>query len=214
MVDRLRGFCLAAGLILLLGGAGLFLIRYRVYAVPTSSMTPALLPGDRIIVDTWSRDAAPGDVVLALVTGESERVVKRVTATAGTTVTCCDTSGRLLVGNVTLPGSARPGDNPFSVRVTEGHLFLTGDNPVVSRDSRSAASTGPTDGTVPSSAVLGRVAGVVFPAARAHVLPDRAAPTLRAVLLSLTAGLALTVAAALLSLALAAHRRVRRSVSI
>jgi signal peptidase I len=61
---RARGATLAGGLVLLLGATGFFLLRYRVYAVPTASMTPLITPGDRVVVDTWSQDAARGDVVL------------------------------------------------------------------------------------------------------------------------------------------------------
>jgi hypothetical protein len=41
VLDRLRGLLLAAGLILLVGAAGVFFLRYRVYQVPTTSMSPA-----------------------------------------------------------------------------------------------------------------------------------------------------------------------------
>ncbi|BBH67616.1 hypothetical protein ACTI_43010 [Actinoplanes sp. OR16] len=205
MADRLRGFCLATGLVLLLGSAGLFLIRYRVHTVPTRSMTPAIMPGDRIVVDTWSRTATRGDLVLATAPWESDQVVKRVTATEGDPVTCCDADGRMLVGGVALPGSERSGDRAFSVRVEAGRLFLTGDNQAVSRDSRSAASESSAVATVGSGSVSGRVVAVAFPVSRTGLLPDRAAGTLRAVTWAAAAGLILIVAAALLA-ALAASR--------
>ncbi|GIF21625.1 signal peptidase I [Actinoplanes tereljensis] len=168
MRDRLRGVFLATGLILLVGGAGLFLLRYRVYQVPTTSMTPAIEPADRIVVDTWSRDARSGDVVL--IAGNGVDLVKRVAATAGDVVSCCDAAGHLQTGGValSLPPS---GDDPFSVRVPAGQLFLLGDNLPTSVDSRA---TGP-DAT---SSVLGRVVALAYPA---RLFPDRAAGTLRLV---------------------------------
>ncbi|GGN20846.1 signal peptidase I [Actinoplanes campanulatus] len=82
---RIRGLVLAAGLILLLGSAALLLARYRVYAVPSASMSPLIEIGDRIVVDTWSQDAARGDVVLV---DGGTRLVKRVAAIGGDVVAC------------------------------------------------------------------------------------------------------------------------------
>ncbi|MET8147192.1 signal peptidase I [Actinoplanes sp. NPDC049668] len=218
MADRLRNAALAAGLLLLLGATGLFLVRYRVYAVPTGSMAPVITPGDRIVVDTWSRGADRGDIVLAdaaAVPGGGEaQVVKRVAAVAGDRIGCCDDAGRVLVDGVPAPGSAGAGGPPFAVRVPAGRLFLLGDDPAVSVDSRAAASTGDPadgDGTVDAGLVRGRVVAVVRLPGGARTLPDRSAAALRRVCGAAAAGLALVLAAGVLAaIAGNGRRRPRR----
>ncbi|MEU4236187.1 signal peptidase I [Actinoplanes sp. NPDC026619] len=183
MRDRLRGLLLAAGLILQIGAAATFLLRYRVYQVPTTSMSPAIESGDRIVVDTWSRTARRGDIVL--VTGTGPSLVKRVAAVAGDTVTCCDATGRPQVNGSAevIPPSA------LSLRVPAGALFLLGDNLPTSVDSRA---TGP----AAASSVQGRVVALAYPA---HLFPDRAAATLCLVFLVGLLGLAFVLLAGLLS---------------
>ncbi|GAA2626044.1 hypothetical protein Adu01nite_43890 [Paractinoplanes durhamensis] len=171
---------------MLIGAAGVFLLRYRVYQVPTTSMTPAIEPGNRIVVDTWSRTTHRGDMVL--VTGEGTDLVKRVAATGGEVAACCDPSGHLQMDGVPL-ALTPSGDEPFSVRVPAGHLFLLGDNLTASVDSRAT-------GTVPSSDVLGRVVALAYPA---RLFPDRAAGTLRLVVLAGLLGLSSVLLAALLT---------------
>jgi signal peptidase I len=193
--DRLRGSLLTLGLLLLIGAAGVFLVRYRVFAVPTTSMTPVIRAGDRIVVDTWARSARRGEVVLAEDAGVL--VVKRVAATGGSTAACCDGGGRLVIDGVPLALAAGP---PFSVRVPGGRLFLLGDNLDASVDSRAAAATADPsdgDGTLPASAVRGRVVGLAWPPA---ALPDRAAGALRWTCSAGVAGVALVAVSGALSL--------------
>jgi signal peptidase I len=192
---RARGPVLAAGLALLLGSTGFFLLRYRVYAVPTASMSPLITPGDRVVADTWSQHAARGDVVLL---DGGNLLVKRVAAVAGDTVTCCDASGHITSGPVTIGA----GTTPFTVRVNASRLFLLGDNPAASLDSRAAASTpspADGDGTVPASQVRGRAVAVLSPTT-ATSLPGRAAAGLTVTAWSFATSLLLLAAAALLSL--------------
>ncbi|BEL03067.1 hypothetical protein Q0Z83_012580 [Actinoplanes sichuanensis] len=204
LLRRARGGALAGGLVLLLGSTGFVLLRYRVYAIPTASMAPLITPGDRVVVDTWSQDAARGDIVL--LDGES-LLVKRVAAIGGDTITCCDETSRIITGSsvVGAPPSAigagptvvGVGTTPFAVRVSDGRLFVLGDNPAVSLDSRAAAST-PSDtdgdGTVPADLVRGRVVAVAT-----NPLPDRAAAALTRTAVAFIASIALLIIAALLS---------------
>jgi signal peptidase I len=204
VLRRARDAALAGGLVLLLGSAGFFLLRYRVYAIPTASMSPLITPGDRVVVDTWSQDAARGDVVL--LDGENLQV-KRVAAVGGEIITCCDKSYRITTAP-TSAGTGPPaagaestvvgaGTAPFTVRVGDGRLFVLGDNPAVSLDSRAAAST-PSEsdgnGTVPASTVRGRVMAVNL-----DPLPDRAATTLTRTTVALIASAVLLTLAALLT---------------
>lgn len=197
-----RGAALATGLTLLLAATGCLLLRYRVYAIPTVSMTPLITPGDRVVVDTWSQDAAVGDVVL--LDGEN-LLVKRVAAIGGETITCCTNTAAITTGEVTVGA----GTTPFTVRVPAGRLFVLGDNAAASVDSRAAASTPAADdgdGTLPADLVRGRAVAVLSPTAQ-HLLPDRAAPALTRTAWALAAGLASLLIAALLDLAARAGNR-------
>lgn len=101
----------------LLSAAGLGLTLYykqvllgiQVYFVPSPSMTPTLEPGDFILMDTWAYHAKPpetGDIVVFQY-GEDFAVVKR---------------------SANWPGSESA--------VKDGQLYVLGDNPALSMDSR------------------------------------------------------------------------------
>ncbi|MFC4066340.1 signal peptidase I [Actinoplanes subglobosus] len=190
-----RSAALAAGLVMLLASTGWFLLRYRVYAIPTVSMAPLITPGDRVVVDTWSQDAASGDVVL--LDGEN-LLLKRVAATGGETITCCGDASAITTGQVTVG----TGTTPFTVRIPAGRLFVLGDNAAASLDSRAAAGTPSAadgDGTLPTTQVRGRAVAVISPAHQ-RLLPDRAAATLTRTGMVFAAGLVLLLTAALLTL--------------
>lgn len=128
--------------------------------VRTSSMSPTLEPGERVLTwkvgagdATWQR----GDVVSLRHDGQVW--VKRIVAVGGDTVGLRD--GRLVV-------DAHVVDEPWAdprlidsvyfgpVRVPVGTVFVMGDNRGNSEDSR-------TFGPVPESALTGRVVAVVWP---------------------------------------------------
>ena len=110
------------------------------YHVPTGSMRPTILEGDRILGSKfhyWFWEPKAGDVVVfrspervQRMSGDhaGKRLVKRVVATAGDTVE--------VVGGVLLV-NGRPREEPFiqaapnyempPVRVPEGHVFVLGD---------------------------------------------------------------------------------------
>jgi len=128
--------------------------------VRTSSMSPTLEPGDRVLTwkvgagdTTWHR----GDVVSLRHAGQTW--LKRVVAVGGDTVGLRD--GRLVVdGRVVREPWSDPEriDSVFfgPVRVPAGSVFVMGDNRGNSEDSRSF-------GPVPASEVTGRVLAVVWP---------------------------------------------------
>lgn len=115
--------------------------------VPTRSMTPAIVPGDRIYVNklayglrvpftTWRvvswGEPGRGDVVTLLSPRDGTLLVKRIAAAAGDTV------------------EGREGE-----RVPPGKFYVLGDNREHSADSRSF-------GFVDRGQIMGRVSGIIF----------------------------------------------------
>ncbi|MFI5878790.1 signal peptidase I [Streptomyces sp. NPDC051554] len=167
--QRLSGLAVALGLVLFLGGFGWGAVVYRPYTVPTSSMTPTIDAGDRVLAQRVDGDEVHrGDVVVftdkTWVTNAP--VVKRVVAVGGDTVSCC-TNGKLVVNGKQiaedyLKGGAAEDKTIPTVKVPKGRLFLLGDERQGSLDS-SAHLTDVAAGTVASSAVSARVDAVVWP---------------------------------------------------
>jgi len=128
--------------------------------VRTSSMSPTLEPGERVL--TWKAGAGDatwhrGDVVSLRHDGQVW--LKRVVAVGGDTVGLRD--GRLVVdGHVVHEPWSDPEliDSVYfgPVRVPAGSVFVMGDNRGNSEDSRSF-------GAVPESELTGRVVAVVWP---------------------------------------------------
>lgn len=97
--QRLSGLAVALGIVLFLGGFAWGALLYRPFTVPTSSMSPTIAAGDRVLGQRVDADEIRrGDVVVFTdkewVTGAL--VVKRVVAVGGDTVACC-TNGKLTV---------------------------------------------------------------------------------------------------------------------
>jgi signal peptidase I len=102
--------------------------------------------------------------------------VKRVIGLPGDRVVCCDDQGRITVNGVSLregsyvyPGEA-PSAESFSVTVPPGRLWVMGDHRGDSADSRYHGGD-PGGGTIPESAVVGRVFLVIWPPSQARSLP-------------------------------------------
>jgi signal peptidase I len=102
-------------------------------------------------------------------------LVKRVIGVGGDRVRCCDRRGRVRVNGVPLEegdylqGDAKPSERRFDVEVPEGRIWVMGDNRPDSEDSRFHQDL-PGGGTVPESAVVGKVWGVVWPLSRFELL--------------------------------------------
>ncbi|MEV5875597.1 signal peptidase I [Streptomyces sp. NPDC052101] len=167
---RLSGVAVALGLVLFLGGFAWAAVSYRPYTVPTSSMTPTIDAGDRVLAQKVDGgEVRRGDVVVfedkSWVT--NSKVVKRVVAVGGDTVSCC-TDGKLTVNGkqideTYLPkGSLAENQNFPTVKVPDGRLFLLGDERQGSLDS-TAHLTDAAKGTVSRDAVTARVDAVVWP---------------------------------------------------
>ncbi|MFF0788658.1 signal peptidase I [Streptomyces spiralis] len=167
--QRLSGLAVALGLVLFLGGFAWAAVVYRPYTVPTSSMTPTIDMGDRVLAQRVDGDEIRrGDVVVFYDKSwvSNAPVLKRVVAVGGDTVACC-TQGKLTV-------NGKPIDEPYlkggvaedktipTVKVPEGRLFLLGDERQGSLDS-TAHLDDAAKGTVARADVTARVDAVVWP---------------------------------------------------
>ncbi|MZF88915.1 signal peptidase I [Streptomyces sp. SID5643] len=167
--QRLSGLAVALGLVLFLGGFAWGAVVYRPYTVPTSSMTPTIDAGDRILAQRVDGgEVRRGDVVVFKdATWANAPMVKRVVAVGGDTVSCCQ-DGRLKVNGKEIDETYLPQGTPAemsnfpTVTVPKGRLFLLGDERGNSVDS-TAHLTDAASGTVARSAVDARVDSVVWP---------------------------------------------------
>jgi signal peptidase I len=152
-------------------------------------------PGDIVVFrgpDTWSPEvdvAEPSNWftgallwlgrAVGVAPPSEDDFVKRVIATAGQTVECCDEQGRVMV-------DGEPIDEPYiyqntplesrafsPVTVPEGRLWVMGDHRSASADSRSHVGD-EYSGTIAVSDVIGKAALIVWPLDRFGLLdsPD------------------------------------------
>ncbi|WDV54844.1 signal peptidase I [Streptomyces coeruleorubidus] len=167
--QRLSGLAVALGLVLFLGGFAWGAVVYRPYTVPTSSMTPTIDAGDRVLAQRVDgADVRRGDVVVFKdTTWGNVPMVKRVVAVGGDTVSCCQ-DGKLKVNGKEIDEAYLAEGTPAeitgfpTVNVPEGRLFLLGDERGSSVDS-TAHLTDAAGGTVSRGAVDARVDAVVWP---------------------------------------------------
>ncbi|MFE1750655.1 signal peptidase I [Streptomyces anandii] len=167
--QRLSGLAVALGLVLFLGGFAWAAVVYRPYTVPTSSMTPTIDMGDRVLAQRVDGDQVRrGDVVVFTDKSwvQNAPVVKRVVAVGGDTVSCCK-QGKLTVNGKEidepyLKGGAAEIKNFPTVEVPAGRLFLLGDERQGSLDS-TAHLDDAAKGTVARGDVTARVDAVVWP---------------------------------------------------
>ena len=167
--QRLSGLAVALGCVLFLGGFAWGAVLYRPYTVPTSSMSPTIAAGDRVLAQRVDgSEIRRGDVVVFNDTSwvTNSAVVKRVVAVGGDTVSCC-TNGKLTVNGKQidesyLKGSVVEDKTIPNVKVPKDRLFLLGDEREGSLDS-SAHLSDAAQGTVARSAVTARVDAVVWP---------------------------------------------------
>ena len=149
----------------------------EVRAIDSDSMTPALEPGERILVakagvSRW--DLQPGTVVVfdgadLWAQPDDPRgtvFVKRVIGVGGDRITCCTADGQLTRNGRALSEpylhGARSDQQAFDVIVAPDHYWLLGDNRAVSADSRAHLGD-PGGGNVPASRIIGTVEAVVWP---------------------------------------------------
>jgi len=170
-----------AGVLAVVAGAVAVLVVHltvaEVRAVDSDSMTPALEPGERILVakagvPRW--DLEPGTLVVfdgvdlwAEPDDPAGSVfVKRVVGVGGDRITCCTPDGQLTRNGQPLDEpylAGAPSDQQaFDVIVAPDHYWLLGDNRAASADSRAHLGD-PGGGNVPASRIIGTVEAVVWP---------------------------------------------------
>lgn len=185
---RLRGWLRREGLPLVCLLGLLLVARSSLanhYYVPSGSMEPTLLPGDRVVVDmrayglrvpftqwaVWDGDApARGDVVVFRSPADGIRLIKRVVAIGGDRVDLVD--GRLAINGVPLAVDrdapedfgdvqvmlnldAGGGPDLSDLRVPDGQVLVLGDH-------RGASIDGRYFGFVPAAAIYGQARGVFW----------------------------------------------------
>lgn len=153
------------------------------------------VPGDVVVFrgpNSWAgsaefSSAEPDNVVLrglqeaasliGLGPPDERDFVKRVIATGGQTVECCDEQDRVLVDGKPLVEpyvyleDGRPQDDFAPVTVAEGDLWVMGDNRNNSADSRRHVDD-PRNGAVPVDNVIGEARLIVLPPSRWDGIPD------------------------------------------
>ncbi|MBA2416025.1 MAG: signal peptidase I [Geodermatophilaceae bacterium] len=144
-------------------------------------------PGDIVVFrgpESWAPEfqvSKPGNVVESVLLGlgraigtappDEKDFVKRVVATGGQTVECCDSEGRVTVDDQPLDEPYISFDSPIELRafgpvtVPEGRLWVMGDNRAGSADSRSHLDDGDM-GTIPVDNVIGKASVIVWPISR------------------------------------------------
>ena len=136
-------------------------VAVQTYSVPTSSMAPTLVPGDRILVDKLSGTVHRGDIVVFANVpadrGGPPTLVKRVIGLPGETISSA--GPRVLIDGrpiaepwlPVLHGQcAEQGAHIHSTLIPAGHYFVMGDCRGFSDDSRYW-------GTVPVTNIVGKV---------------------------------------------------------
>ena len=150
----------------------IFLLGF--YVIPSGSMMNTIEPGDRVITSKLTPkvfDLKRGDVVVFkdpdhwLRQEDSSKLggdylIKRLIGLPGDTVACEGPGKPITINGVAIDESAyiRPDVDPssfaFNVTVTEGHVFVMGDNRAKSADSRYHQGDS-SHGLVPISDVVG-----------------------------------------------------------
>lgn len=145
------------------------------FKIPSGSMRPTLIEGDRILVNKFLyrfRSPQRGEIIVFRYPDDPKRpFIKRLAAVGGDTVEI--RGGRLLINGTPMengPLSTRRysnqgvyGQEGQAVRVPEDSLYVLGDNPDSSHDSRFW-------GFVPKRLLIGRAMGIFFPVTRWRIL--------------------------------------------
>lgn len=129
----------------------LHLFVVQAFYIPSGSMEPTLVPGDRVLVDKLSYDfhgVRRGDIVVFLkpsadTTPGIKDLIKRVIGLPGERIASGPDPGEVLINDkpiaqpwLTVSAKAAPGPNIRSQVLPRGEYFMMGDNRGDSADSR------------------------------------------------------------------------------
>ena len=165
------------------------IVLFGCYMIPSGSMLDTIELGDRIVTSKLSPrffDLQRGDIIVFhdpanWLSSEKQSAVggdyliKRLIGLPGDTVSCAGAGEPVTVNGVAVDESAylKPGVDPsafpFSVTVTEGHVFVMGDNRANSADSRYHQDDG-ANGLVPIDDVVGVAVARYWPLDRISLL--------------------------------------------
>lgn len=146
----------------------ILLLCFRVVVVSGDSMKNTLLDGDMLVLlgNTFYRNPQQGDIIVASKDSfrDGEPIIKRVIAVEGQMVDINFATGTVYVDGVALdePYISSLATNfegiQFPIHVTEGHIFVLGDNRIRSKDSRSTEI-----GLIDKRQILGKVIFLLIP---------------------------------------------------
>jgi len=150
----------------------------QTYSIPSGSMIPTLMIGDRIVVDKLSYHLHPvhrGDVIVFATPPREVPIlmvndlVKRVIGLPGETISSGPHAEVLINGRpiaqpwLTATAKADPGPPIRTQKIPRGDVFVMGDNRGSSDDSRDY-------GPIPESLIVGRAVLGFWPLSRVHLL--------------------------------------------
>ncbi|NMN00799.1 signal peptidase [Bifidobacterium sp. DSM 109958] len=165
------------------------ILVFPLYWIPSSSMMDTILPDDRVVtVSTHVRPTSKlqrGDIIVfkdpanwlgaESTSGGDGYLIKRLIGLPGDTVACDGPGNPVTINGVAIDETSyiRPGSDPsamaFSVTVTEGHVFVLGDNRARSADSRFHQDDGD-NGLVPMEDIAGTALLTYWPLDRISLL--------------------------------------------
>lgn len=144
------------------------------FLIPTGSMEPTIMTGDRVLAEKISkhfREPARGDIVVFDdPTGSHPQLIKRVIATGGQSVALQE--GKVVVDGTPLEEAyvhgkpSDPGTVPLPITLAPDEVWLMGDNRPNSGDSRFM-------GPIPVSMIQGRAFAIYWPLNRMRTLSLR-----------------------------------------
>lgn len=163
---------------------------FGMYVIPSGSMETTLEINDRVVTSRIAAergDIKRGDVIVfedpadwlsgTTTQDGSDYLIKRVIGLPGDVVACDGDGAPVTVNGMAIDESSylkagvEPSEFSFSVTVTDGNLFVLGDNRANSADSRYHRQDG-NDGLVPESKVVGVALAVYWPFADMKTLQN------------------------------------------
>lgn len=148
----------------------------QAFKIPTGSMRPTLLEGDRLLVNKFIykfKEPEQGDIIVFKFPGDEKKdFIKRLIAKGGQAVMIKDGNvhidGKLVEEPFIIRGITYYNKNPYgsagkNIKVPEGYYYVLGDNSASSRDSRYW-------GFVPQKNIIGKAFFLYWPLNRIRVI--------------------------------------------